>query len=203
MTVVGDRAVGQVRDTSMVPFRVTDDSYIPAARYTTQEFHDWEKERLWPRVWQVACREEDLPRVGDFMEYTIMEYSILVVRTQSGTVKAFHNACRHRGTQLGRESGSFPSGKIVCPFHGWQWDLDGTNAYVYARQGFRPECLEHAEIDLKPVQVATRWGTVWINMDLDATSLEDTMGAITDYIDPLRMDLMRVRWWKQIRLEAN
>jgi len=69
--------------------------------------------------------------------------------------------------------------------------------------GFRPECLEHSEIDLAPVQVAQRWGTVWINMDPDAPSLEESLGGIKDYIDPLRMDLMRVRWWKQIRLESN
>jgi phenylpropionate dioxygenase-like ring-hydroxylating dioxygenase large terminal subunit len=204
MTVVGEpTSVSQGRDTSTVPFRITDDQLIPAERYTSQEFHDWERERLWPREWQVACREEDLPRVGDFMEYTIMEYSILVVRNQSGDIKAFHNACRHRATQLGQGSGSFPTGQIVCPFHGWKYDLDGTSTYVYARQGFRPEFLESAEIDLKPVQVAIRWGTVWVNLDLHARSLEESLGGIVEYIDPLGMDLMRVKWWKQIRLEAN
>jgi phenylpropionate dioxygenase-like ring-hydroxylating dioxygenase large terminal subunit len=204
MTVVGEpTSVAQGRDTSTVPFRITDDQLIPAERYTSQEFHDWERERLWPREWQVACREEDLPRIGDFMEYTIMEYSILVVRSQSGDIKAFHNACRHRATQLGQGSGSFPTGQIVCPFHGWKYDLDGTSTYVYARQGFRPECLEHAEIDLKPVQVAIRWGAVWVNLDQNARSLEESLGRIVEYIDPLGMDLMRVQWWKQIRLEAN
>jgi nitrite reductase/ring-hydroxylating ferredoxin subunit len=205
MTTVSDRvATGELlRDTSQVPFRITDDTYIPAERYTSQEFHDLERERMWPRVWQVACREEDLPRIGDFMEYTIMDYSILVVRPQSGGVKAFHNACRHRGTQLGLNHGSFPTGRIVCPFHGWQWDLDGENTYVYSRQGFVPECLERSEIDLAPVQVAQRWGMVWINMDLSAPSLEEYLGEIAQYIDPSGMDLMRVRWWKQIRLESN
>jgi phenylpropionate dioxygenase-like ring-hydroxylating dioxygenase large terminal subunit len=204
MTVVGEpTSVSRQRDTSTVPFRITDDQLIPAERYTSQEFHDWERERLWPREWQVACREEDLPRAGDFLEYTIMEYSILVVRNQSGDIKAFHNACRHRATQLGQGSGSFPTGQIVCPFHGWKYDLDGTSTYVYARQGFRPECLEHAEIDLKPVQVAIRWGAVWVNMDLTAQSLEESLGGIVEFIDPLGMDLMRVKWWKQIRLEAN
>jgi phenylpropionate dioxygenase-like ring-hydroxylating dioxygenase large terminal subunit len=186
-----------------VPFRITDDTYVPAERYTSQEFHDLERERLWPRMWQVACRDEDLPRVGDFMEYTITDYSILVVRTRNGGVKAFHNACMHRGTQLGREKGSFPTGRIVCPFHGWQWNLDGENTFVYSRQGFVPECVTRAEVDLLPVQVAQRWGMVWINMDLHAPSLEESLGEISEYIDPLRLDLMRVRWWKQIRLQAN
>ena len=126
MTTIQERlAVGDLqRDTSQVPHRIVDDNYIPAGRYTSQEFHDLERERLWPRVWQVACREEDLPRNGDFMEYTITDYSILVLKTQTGEIKAFHNACTHRATQLGKDQGSFPTGRIVCPFHGWQFNLD-------------------------------------------------------------------------------
>lgn len=204
MTAVDEStAVSMGRDTSKIPHRITDSQLIPTGRYTSQEFHDSERKLLWPRVWQVACREEDLPRAGDFMEYTIVGYSILIVRTRTGDVKAFYNSCKHRGTQLGQDSGSFPTGKIVCPYHGWQWDLDGENTYIYGRQGFRPECLERSDINLAPVQVARRWGVVWINMDPDAPSLEDSLGGIEQFIDPLGMDLMRVRWWKQIRLKAN
>ena len=54
---------------------------VPGARYTSQEFFDLEMERLWPRVWQVACREEEIPNSGDFLEYTIGDQSILVVRS--------------------------------------------------------------------------------------------------------------------------
>src|ERR1700722_3372303 len=191
------------RDTSGVPFRIVDDAYIPVERYTSQEFHDLEREHLWVKTWQVACREEDVPRVGDFIEYTIMDYAILIVRGEHGSLKAFHNACRHRGTQLGQGSGSYPTGKIVCPFHGWQWNLNGENTFVYAREGFRPDCLNPSTIDLRPVQVATRWGAVWINMDLDAPSLDDHLGAVVDDIDPLRLELMKVTWWKQVKLRAN
>src|SRR5712692_5698513 len=73
---------------------------VPGARYTSRDFFDLEMERLWPRVWQVACREEEITAPGDFIEYTIGDQSILVVRSDADTIKAFFNACPHRGTRL-------------------------------------------------------------------------------------------------------
>ena len=80
---------------------------IPKERYISREFVDLEMERLWPRVWQIACREEELPRPGDYVEYVIGDQSILVVRGADGNVGAYHNACLHRGTRLGSGVGSF------------------------------------------------------------------------------------------------
>ena len=56
---------------------------VPGSRYTSQDFFDLEMERLWPRVWQVACREEEIANPGDFLEYTIGDQSILIVRSRS------------------------------------------------------------------------------------------------------------------------
>ena len=72
---------------------------VPGARYTSRAFYDLEMERLWPRVWQVACREEEIPCSGDFVEYTIGDQSILVVRNDGGDIRAFFNTCSHRGTR--------------------------------------------------------------------------------------------------------
>jgi phenylpropionate dioxygenase-like ring-hydroxylating dioxygenase large terminal subunit len=204
MSAVQKRSARVVdRDTSNVPYRITDEAYVPAARYTNQEFHDLEKQRLWPRTWQVACREDEIPRAGDFVEYKITDYSILVVRTKTGGVSAFHNACPHRATQLGRGSGSYPTGEIVCPFHGWKFDLEGQCTYVYSPQGFRADTVAPEKTALKSIQADTRWGLVWINMDASAPPLEQCLGELVEFVDPLRMDQMRVHWWKQIRLEAN
>ena len=63
---------------------VRPDGFLPKERYTTVEFSDLELERLWPHVWQIAGREEELGAPGDFLEYTIGDDSIVVVRTESG-----------------------------------------------------------------------------------------------------------------------
>ena len=83
------------------------DGLVPKERYVSQEFLDLEMEKLWPRVWQVACREEELPETGDYLEYTIGDQSILVVRTDPGTVKGYFNTCLHRGTRLADGRGNF------------------------------------------------------------------------------------------------
>jgi phenylpropionate dioxygenase-like ring-hydroxylating dioxygenase large terminal subunit len=87
-----------------VPFRVEDTRLIPAERYYDEEFFRLENEKLWPRVWQMACRLEEIPNVGDYTVYKILNKSVIIVRTKSG-VKAFHNACRHRGVQLANGPG--------------------------------------------------------------------------------------------------
>ena len=66
---------------------------VPVSRYATQEFHDLEMEKLWPKVWQAACRVEEIPEVGSYTIYEIGTFSILVVRTNEG-IRAHHNVCR-------------------------------------------------------------------------------------------------------------
>ena len=66
---------------------VGNDGFVPKERYVSQAFLDLELERLWPRVWQIACREEQVAGAGDFVEYTIGDQSILVVRSDSGRAR--------------------------------------------------------------------------------------------------------------------
>src|SRR5262249_17687712 len=122
---------------------------IPRERFTSVEFVALEYERLWPGVWQVACRLEEIPDPGDFVEYSIGDQSAFVIRTGTGDVRAFQNTCIHRGTRLASGCGSF-RGEIRCPFHGWRWDLEGTNTYVQDPQEFPPTTPD--EIRLPGVQ---------------------------------------------------
>jgi Rieske 2Fe-2S family protein len=67
----------------------------PKERYFDPDFYRAEVERLWPRVWQMACRLEEIPEPHDFVEYEILDQSVIVVRGDDTEVRAFHNACRH------------------------------------------------------------------------------------------------------------
>uniref|UniRef100_UPI0035CB2E9B aromatic ring-hydroxylating oxygenase subunit alpha n=1 Tax=uncultured Sphingomonas sp. TaxID=158754 RepID=UPI0035CB2E9B len=102
-----------------VPLQVTDAEKIPAKRYYDKAFFELEREKLWPHVWQMACRLEEIRNVGDYVEYRILDKSVIVVRTKNG-IKAFHNACRHRGVQLATGSGNCKTKGFICPFHGWR-----------------------------------------------------------------------------------
>jgi Rieske [2Fe-2S] domain len=98
---------------------------IPAARYYDADFFDAEAEHLWPHVWQMACRLEQIPDVGDWIEYQNLGKSVIVVNAGEGGIKAWHNACRHRGVPIagnltkdglaGRNFGNCKALGFVCP----------------------------------------------------------------------------------------
>src|SRR5262249_4800679 len=97
-----------------VPWAVAELDRIPKQRYYEPEFFAMEAELFWPRVWQMACRLEEIPEPGDYAEYEILDQSIIVVRTNDGGVKAYENACRHRAVKLIEGHGTGRSG-FGCP----------------------------------------------------------------------------------------
>jgi phenylpropionate dioxygenase-like ring-hydroxylating dioxygenase large terminal subunit len=186
-----------------IPFAMRDPLHVPRERYFDREFFELEKERLWPRVWQMACRLEEIPEPGDFVEYEICDESILVVRQRDRSVKAFFNACRHRATQLCKGAGRFGAGQIACPFHGWRWNLDGSSSFVYAAGGFAPELLEPDDLRLRECRVDLWGACVWINMDPDARPLREALSPAAALLDLVGVEQMRVWWWKETLLNAN
>src|SRR6201987_4685464 len=112
--------------TEQVPSRrpPAPDRLIAKERYTSQEFLNRELDKMWSKVWQIACLDSDIPNPGDYYEYRIGLESILVVRGLDEQVRAFMNVCQHRGRLI--KQGCGHSTELRCPFHGWTWNLDGT-----------------------------------------------------------------------------
>jgi phenylpropionate dioxygenase-like ring-hydroxylating dioxygenase large terminal subunit len=175
---------------------------VPGARYTSQEFFDLEMERLWPKVWQVACREEEIPNPGDFLEYTIGDQSILVVRRDAETIDAYFNACAHRGTRLASGTGNFATAEIRCRYHAWRWGLDGQIIEVVDRHDYPPE-LTDDDVRLGQVQVGRWGGFVFINMDGDCESFESFLGSVPEQFASYRMKDLRFRSYRTILFECN
>src|SRR5271170_1569054 len=101
-----------------VPYAMETPDRACKERYFDPDFYQMEADLLWPRVWQMACRLEEIPESNDFVEYQILDQSIVVVRTDEGGVRAFQNTCRHRGVRVVEGRGTCGSG-FICPFHGW------------------------------------------------------------------------------------
>jgi nitrite reductase/ring-hydroxylating ferredoxin subunit len=184
------------------PFQIVDPERIPAPRYYDEDFYRLETERLWPHVWQMACRLEQIPDVGDWIEYSNLGKSVIIVRAKDG-VKAFHNACRHRGVQLARGHGSCEIQGFTCPFHGWRWNIDGKNTFVYARSLFSEKQLDPADLDLPACRVELWGGCAFINYDDDAPSLRDSIGPLADRLDQYQVDKLRAEWCYGAVLPAN
>lgn len=154
---------------------ITGDEDIPIGRYIDRSWHDLEVERLWRRVWQFACREEHLPQPGDHVVYDIARDSYLLVRQPDGSIRAFVNACLHRGRRL-KDFDGHCDREIRCPFHGFAWDLEGNLSHVPGVEDF-PH-VRKDDFCLPQVKVGTWAGFVFINPDPAAEPLEDFLGDL-------------------------
>ncbi|MDJ0847914.1 MAG: aromatic ring-hydroxylating dioxygenase subunit alpha [Myxococcota bacterium] len=153
---------------------------VPIERYVSPEFHRVEVEKIWRKVWQMACREEEIPEVGDRVVYDIADHSIVVVRSAPDQVRAFHNVCLHRGRQIVQTPGG--GDRLRCPFHGWAWNLDGTLAQVPCRWDF-PH-VERDDYRLPEVKTGTWGGFVFVNLDPHAAPLADFLGELPEHFEP-------------------
>ena len=187
---------------SKVPLRITDPERIPAKRYYDEEFFKLENEKVWPHVWQMACRLEEIPDVGDYTVYNLLDKSVLLINTKDG-VKAFKNACRHRGLRLAHGPGHCGKAGFICPFHGWRWNGEGENTFVFGRNVFDEGVLAKAEIDLAPVRVEFWAGCAFINFDDSAPSLRECLGPVADRIDARHGDKLKMDWWCGTVLPTN
>jgi phenylpropionate dioxygenase-like ring-hydroxylating dioxygenase large terminal subunit len=153
-------------------------------RYTSKAWHDREVEKVWRKTWQMACRVEEIPDPGDHIVYDIVDDSLIVTRTQTGEIKAFFNACLHRGTQLRKEGGCIKH--IRCPFHAWTWDLEGRLIDVPASWDF-PH-IDRDALALPQAKVGVWAGFVFINMDPDCEPLESYLEILPDHFEAFALE---------------
>ena len=175
--------------------------------FLSKEYLEREKELLWPKVWQMACRLEDLPNVGDFSTYNICDDSIIVIRTAPDTLKAFHNVCIHRGRQLintpdDRNDIRGNKKNFVCAFHGWTYDLDGKNIYIRDEQDWKGKLNEDCT-SLSSVKVDTWGGWVWINMDPNCEPLMTFLGDAARILQAFEFEKMRYKWRQWVIYPCN
>jgi nitrite reductase/ring-hydroxylating ferredoxin subunit len=169
------------RDKVKAPGWVASESYeylgsadIDTQRYIDPAYQDEEFKRLWTRTWQWACREEHIPEVGDYHVYEIGSYSFIITRVAENDIRAYYNACLHRGTKLRASGSEGCASEFKCSFHGWSWNIDGSFKHRHCDWDFGHAPAE--KLQLPEARVELLAGFVWINMDADAPSLRDYIG---------------------------
>ena len=165
-----------------VPHAIVRQDRVPVQRYFDPDFYEMECELLWSRVWQMACRLEEIPEPGDFVEYENVGRSIVLVRRSPIEVKAFYNACRHRGVKLVEDRGTLRSG-FVCPFHGWCYGLDGANTFLYQPDLFAEDNRVPEDVGLRECRVELWGGCAFINFDDDAPPLRQCIEPFATTLD--------------------
>lgn len=152
---------------------------IAASRYYDPAFFQKEIDHVWPRIWHWACREEEIPEVGDHMVYEFVGKSFIIVRSAPGEIKALYNACLHRGRKLAECDGSLET--FRCPYHGMAWNVDGTLS-VNPFDWDMPQWADNP-LNLPEAKVALWGGFVFMNMDHDAPPLEDVLAPIPEHFE--------------------
>jgi len=175
---------------------------VPKERYLDPDFYQQEVDRLWPRVWQMACRLEEIREPNDFAEYEFLDQSIVVVRTDDMGVRAFQNACRHRGVRIVQGQGTCERG-FQCPFHGWRYGPDGTNAGVTQRRTFSEHNLDPDDINLVPVRCEAWGGCAWINLDDEAPPVRECLEPAASTLDAWKVESLQSELWFAARLPVN
>ena len=151
---------------------------IPARCYLDADIYAREKETIFYRNWWYAGHQSQLRDPGCYLTVDVCEQNIIVIRARSGELRAYYNVCQHRGHEL--LSGSGKVRTITCPYHAWSYGFDGE--LKAARNTEKLVDFDRCQFSLKPVQVEVFCGLVFVNLDLDAVSLQQQAPGLEDEI---------------------
>ena len=165
-------------------------STLPSWCYTSEAFYQREVEQIFLKQWNFAGRLDEIPDSGDYMSLDFCGESVIVIRGKDDVVRAFANVCRHRSARLLEGRGRCRT--IVCPYHSWVYDLDGTLLRMKGMEqtaGFDP-----AENGLIPLQVESWAGFLFVSFANDVMPLEEHLGDMTEQYASYRFaDMLCVR----------
>lgn len=137
-----------------------DRSGLPGWCYHSPALLELERQHVFREHWQIACHVSDIPEPGNYLAMDVVGERALILRGQDGAVRAFHNICRHRGSRLVADEKGSCRNALVCPFHGWVYNLDGTLRGAARPRSFPP--LDKDEFALKALECEIWQGFVFI-----------------------------------------
>jgi phenylpropionate dioxygenase-like ring-hydroxylating dioxygenase large terminal subunit len=170
--------IQELRCMRRFPPRPEGSEEVPAARYTSPEWFELERGRVFRGpVWLLAGRASRIPEPGDYFTFaTGLGGSILVCRNQAGELRAYHNVCLHRGSEI--VSGSGRARRFRCPYHLWLYDLDGNLRAVQDERQFH--ALDKGRHGLRRVRADTFAGWIWVTLDGRTPPLLDYVRDFAD-----------------------
>ena len=186
-----------------------DRSGLPGWAYLSQELCDLECETLFKTHWQFVCHVNEAADIGAYVTFDVAGERALVIRGHDGILRAFHNLCRHRGSRIVPEARGVCNKAMVCPYHGWAYNLDGGLRGIANRDSFPP--MQAEKWGLKPLEMEIWNGLVFIRFQAGPQpSVAEVLARFDDEIAPYDLanmvptdsnsmdDLLPVNW-KSVR----
>jgi len=163
---------------------------LPAWTYADPDFFAAEMERVIRPSWQVVCHESDVAQSGDWHTLDYAGESIVVIRGSDARLRAFTNVCRHRGSRL-LDGASGCARMLVCPYHAWTYNLDGSLRGIPLRETYGP--LDVAKLGLAPVELELFQGFIFVRLQGGGASVAEMMAPYTDEIAQYRFVELRAQ----------
>jgi len=185
---------------------IDEDFSLPGWIYRNADFLRAEKQQVFAASWQIVCHLNDIPNPGDYHTLDFLGEPLVVVRARDHGVQAFFNVCRHRASRLLDGASGHCPGRIVCPYHAWTYDLDGTLAAVPHRREFVDFSL--TDYGLKPVETEIYLGFIFVRLQPGLPSVAEMLAPYQqelscyrfEELKPLGRVTMRMRHvnWKNV-----
>ena len=152
--------------------------------YTDPELFELEMERIFGRAWLFAGHTSQVPKAGDYITIELARQPVIMIRHSDNSIKLLFNRCSHRGAKLAPlRSGSAP--RLICCYHGWTYDSDGTLLNVPVPEGCATT-FDKREFGLTPVpRMGIYRGFVFASLGDSGVSFEDHIGPMKSSIDDL------------------
>jgi phenylpropionate dioxygenase-like ring-hydroxylating dioxygenase large terminal subunit len=160
---------------------------LPAWVYNNAELSRLELERILLPSWQIVCHINSIPKPGDYQTFDLGPESVMVLRDRDGSIRGFHNVCRHRGARLLDGEGNCPA-TITCPYHGWTYRHDGSLIGMPVRESFPG--LDRADHGLRPVRTDIAFGFVFVCLTGDPPPVSKVWGKLAEEFVPYRFEEM-------------
>lgn len=175
---------------------------ITGERYYSRDFASREWDNMWKRIWHIGGRTAQLEEAGDFVVHNFAHESVMMVKQDDGSIKAFFNVCQHRGNRLVTVGEGAVAGAFTCPYHGWNWGLDGMLKAVQDPEDF-PQGNPCGKLRLSELPCETWGGFIWFSFDRNAPALRDYLAPIPELLANRDLDNWTRVVQRRIRINTN
>ncbi len=152
---------------------------LPQPLYTDANTFEFDMKGVYGESWLMIGMECELPKTGSYISMMVGKSPVIITRDKTGEIRGFHNSCRHRGSMI-CEVGSGTSPKLVCPYHRWTYDLDGS---LFAANRM-PDDFVKADHGLKPVAFRNVGGALFICLSDAPPPFDDFADKLSVYSAP-------------------
>jgi phenylpropionate dioxygenase-like ring-hydroxylating dioxygenase large terminal subunit len=159
---------------------------LPAWTYTSEEFFELERERLFLTSWQLVCHVSNIPKPGDYFTFDFLGKSAIVVRGAEDTIRAFHNVCRHRGSRILDDDSGHCGNRLTCPYHAWTYSLEGDLVGVPHKDDFID--FDPAKHRLKPIEMELFLGFIFLRFEGSGRSVSEMFAPYAGELAPYRFE---------------